>query len=112
LPKLIAQGVNAQGGFAEYVVTSSGRCFDVDDLDPETAVSPEPVACVVHGLDVFDTFGIAQSLSRQIATHGPDERRHARYMAEYELFLEAYQRLEPWFDKLWRRPSGVDALSW
>jgi D-arabinitol dehydrogenase (NADP+) len=48
---LVAQGVNAPGGFAKYVVTSSGRCFAVDDLDPETAVFTEPVACVVHGLD-------------------------------------------------------------
>jgi D-arabinitol dehydrogenase (NADP+) len=51
---LVAQGVNAPGGFAEYVVTSSGRCFAVDDLDPETAVFTEPVACVVHGLDVLE----------------------------------------------------------
>src|SRR3954447_10394687 len=35
---LVAQGVNAPGGFAEYVVTSIGRCFAVDDLEPETAV--------------------------------------------------------------------------
>ena len=50
---LVAQGVNAPGGFAEYVVTDSGRCFAVDDLDPEAAVFAEPVACVVHGLDVL-----------------------------------------------------------
>jgi D-arabinitol dehydrogenase (NADP+) len=50
---LVAQGVNAPGGFAEYVVTTSGRCFAADDLDPETAVFTEPVACVVHGLDVL-----------------------------------------------------------
>lgn len=50
---LVAQGVNAPGGFAEYVVTSIGRCFAVDDLEPETAVFTEPVACVVHGLDVL-----------------------------------------------------------
>jgi D-arabinitol dehydrogenase (NADP+) len=50
---LVAQGVNAPGGFAEYVVTASGRCFAVGDLDPETAVFAEPVACVVHGLDVL-----------------------------------------------------------
>jgi D-arabinitol dehydrogenase (NADP+) len=50
---LVAQGVNAPGGFAEYVVTSSGRCFAVDDLNPEAAVFTEPVACVVHGLDVL-----------------------------------------------------------
>jgi len=48
---LIAQGVNAPGGFAEYVVTSANRCFNVDDLDPEVAVLTEPTACVLHGLD-------------------------------------------------------------
>ncbi len=50
---LVAQGVNAPGGFAEYVVTDADRCFVVDDLDPEVAVLAEPVACVVHGLDVL-----------------------------------------------------------
>jgi D-arabinitol dehydrogenase (NADP+) len=50
---LVAQGVNAPGGFAEYVVTSGGRCFAVENLDPETAVFAEPIACVVHGLDVL-----------------------------------------------------------
>ena len=50
---LLAQGVNAPGGFAEFVVTSANRCFAVDDLDPEVAVFSEPVACVVHGLDVL-----------------------------------------------------------
>ncbi len=49
--QLIAQGVNAPGGFADYVVTSANRCFDVDDLDPEVAVLAEPTACVVHGLE-------------------------------------------------------------
>jgi D-arabinitol dehydrogenase (NADP+) len=51
--KLLAQGVNAPGGFAEFVVTSADRCFPVDDLDPEVAVFSEPVACVIHGLDVL-----------------------------------------------------------
>ncbi len=50
---LVAQGVNAPGGFAEHVVTDADRCFVVDDLDPEVAVLAEPVACVVHGLDVL-----------------------------------------------------------
>lgn len=67
-------------------------------VDEATALGAAVVGGV--GVGIFDSFGIAQSLSRQIATHGPDERRHARYMAEYELFLEAYQRMEPWFDKL------------
>jgi D-arabinitol dehydrogenase (NADP+) len=50
---LVAQGVNAPGGFAEYVVTDGNRCFVVDDLDPEVAVLTEPTACVVHGLDML-----------------------------------------------------------
>ncbi|MCS5716939.1 zinc-dependent alcohol dehydrogenase family protein [Herbiconiux sp. CPCC 205763] len=50
---IIAQGVNAPGGFAEFVVTSGDRCFVVNDLDPEVAVFAEPIACVVHGLDVL-----------------------------------------------------------
>lgn len=50
---LVAQGVNAPGGFAEQVLTDADRCFLVDDLDPEVAVLTEPVACVVHGLDVL-----------------------------------------------------------
>jgi D-arabinitol dehydrogenase (NADP+) len=49
----IAQGVNAPGGFAEFVVTDADRCFAVDDLDPFVAVFTEPTACVVHGLDVL-----------------------------------------------------------
>jgi D-arabinitol dehydrogenase (NADP+) len=50
---LLAEGVNAPGGFAEYVVTSADRCFLVDDLDVEVAVLAEPVACVIRGLDVL-----------------------------------------------------------
>ena len=50
---LVAQGVNAPGAFADYVITDADRCFVVDDLDPEVAVLAEPVACVIHGLDVL-----------------------------------------------------------
>jgi D-arabinitol dehydrogenase (NADP+) len=49
----IALGVTAPGGFAELVVARAGHCFPVDDLDPEVALFAEPVACVVHGLDVL-----------------------------------------------------------
>jgi len=48
---ILAQGVNAAGGFAEFVLASANRCFVVNDLDPEVAVFAEPTACVVHGLD-------------------------------------------------------------
>lgn len=50
----VAQGVNTPGGFAEFVVTDAGRCFVVNDLDPEVAVFAEPTACVVHGLDKLE----------------------------------------------------------
>jgi len=50
---ILAQGVNAAGGFAEFVLASANRCFIVNDLDPEVAVFAEPTACVVHGLDVL-----------------------------------------------------------
>ncbi|MBF0815955.1 2-deoxy-scyllo-inosamine dehydrogenase [Microbacterium paludicola] len=49
----VAHGVNAQGGFAEYVVIRIGRCYPADDLDVDVAVFAEPTACVVHGLDVL-----------------------------------------------------------
>lgn len=51
--RVVAQGVNAPGAFAEYLCAPAERCFAVDDLDPEVAVFTEPVACVVHGLDVL-----------------------------------------------------------
>jgi D-arabinitol dehydrogenase (NADP+) len=50
---IIAQGVNAPGGFAEFVLSDAARCFPVDDLDAEVAVFTEPTACVIHGLDVL-----------------------------------------------------------
>ncbi|WP_028938452.1 zinc-dependent alcohol dehydrogenase family protein [Pseudonocardia spinosispora] len=51
---LVAQGINAPGGFAQFVVAPAGKCHPVDDLEPEVAVLAEPIACVVHGLDVLD----------------------------------------------------------
>jgi D-arabinitol dehydrogenase (NADP+) len=50
---LVARGVNAPGGFAEYVTVPAARCFPVGDLEAEAAVFAEPTACVVHGLDVL-----------------------------------------------------------
>jgi D-arabinitol dehydrogenase (NADP+) len=51
--QLVAQGVNAPGGFAEFIVAPAGKCHPADDLDPEVAVLAEPTACVMHGLDVL-----------------------------------------------------------
>ena len=49
----IAQGVNAPGGFAEFLLASATKCFAVDDLHADVAVFAEPTACVLHGLDVL-----------------------------------------------------------
>lgn len=46
-------GVNQPGGFAEAVVVRAEKCFPLDGLDPRVAVLTEPLACVVHGLDVL-----------------------------------------------------------
>lgn len=51
---LVARGVNAPGGFAEYVAVPAARCFPVDDIVADIAVFAEPTACVVHGLDVLE----------------------------------------------------------
>jgi xylulokinase len=67
-------------------------------VDEATALGAAIVGGI--GIGIFDSFDIAISLSQRVARHDPHERRHARYLAEYELFLEAYRRLEPWFDKL------------
>lgn len=46
-------GVNAPGGFAEYVLVRADKCFPADDLTPEAAVLAEPLACAVHGVDIL-----------------------------------------------------------
>lgn len=52
-PHTRAQGVNAQGGFAEYVAAHAGQCYPADDLSVEQAVFAEPLSCVVHGVDAI-----------------------------------------------------------
>ena len=45
-------GVNAPGGFAEKVLATASHTYPVA-LDPDLAVLAEPLACVVHGMDVL-----------------------------------------------------------
>ncbi len=61
-PHTRAQGVNAQGGFAEYVAADAGQCYPADDLSVEQAVFAEPLACVVHGVDAIGMRPGAQAL--------------------------------------------------
>jgi D-arabinitol dehydrogenase (NADP+) len=46
-------GVNAPGGFAEFVVVDAEKCFPLQGVDPRVAVMTEPLACALHGADVL-----------------------------------------------------------
>ena len=67
-------------------------------VDEATAVGAAIVGGV--GVGIFDDFDVAGRFSEELTTSAPDVARHARYAGEYALFMEAYTRLEPWFDKL------------
>ncbi|WP_375432871.1 xylulokinase [uncultured Friedmanniella sp.] len=67
-------------------------------VDEATAVGAAIVGGV--GVGLFDDFAVADRFSAELDTFTPDPARHTRYGAEYALFLDAYRRLEPWFDKL------------
>ena len=66
---LRALGVTDPGGFADFVVATAGKCHPAGDLDPEVAVFAEPVACVVHGLDVL---ALRPGSDVLVAGTGPD----------------------------------------
>jgi len=69
-----------------------------DLVDEATAVGAAIVGGV--GVGIFDDFDVAGRFSAELTTQAPDPGRHQRYGQEYALFMEAYTRLEPWFDKL------------
>ena len=69
-----------------------------DLVDEATAIGAAVVGGV--GVGMFDDFDVAARFSARLASHTPDPERHQRYRREHALFLEAYTRLEPWFDKL------------
>jgi xylulokinase len=67
-------------------------------VDEATAVGAAVVGGV--GVGIFDDFSVAGRFSTQLAAHAPEPARHERYAREYALFMDAYRRLEPWFDQL------------
>ena len=69
-----------------------------DLVDEATAVGAAIVGGV--GVGIFDDFDVAGRFSQELTSSAPVPARHQRYGQEYALFLEAYRRLEPWFDKL------------
>jgi D-arabinitol dehydrogenase (NADP+) len=50
---LQAYGLTHQGSAAETIVVPAAKCVQVGDLDPRIAVLAEPLACVVHGMDLL-----------------------------------------------------------
>jgi len=69
-----------------------------DLVDEATAVGAAVVGG--FGVGIFDDFDVATRFSAEVTTRAPDAGRHRRYRGEHALFLEAYRRLEPWFDAL------------
>ena len=67
-------------------------------VDEATAIGAAIVGGV--GVGIFDGFDVAERFSHEMCTMKPEPGRHERYLGEYQLFLEAYRRLEPWFDKI------------
>lgn len=49
-------------------------------------------------LGLVDSFEAAKTLSSTTEEYLPDRARGSRAAAQHEVFLEAYHRLEPWFD--------------
>ncbi len=71
-----------------------------DLVDEANAIGAAVVAGV--GVGIFDDFEVAAGFSTRTLTRSPDPARHDRYAGEYETFMDAYRRLEPWFDSLAR----------
>lgn len=68
------------------------------DLTEEaTAVGAAVVAGV--GVGLFADFEVARRLSTSTRTSEPDPSRQASYARAYPTFMDAYARLEPWFDR-------------
>ena len=51
------------------------------------------------GVGTLADFGVARTLSQITAEFAPDPTRHRAYRARHALFLDAYRRLEPWFER-------------
>ncbi len=67
-------------------------------VDEANAIGAAVVAGV--GAGVFEDFSIAQRLSQRSADVEPDPARVQAYRRPYDLFLDAYRKIEPWFDSI------------
>jgi xylulokinase len=67
-------------------------------VDEATALGAAVVGGV--GVGMFDGFDIARRMSRRTLECPPDPAAHERFLGGYEVFMDAYRRIEPWFDSL------------
>jgi xylulokinase len=65
-------------------------------VDEATALGAAVVGGVAVGL--FDGFGVSDGLSERTADFTASADRHTAYLEAHKRFLDAYRRLEPWFD--------------
>lgn len=69
-----------------------------DLVDEATALGAAVVGGV--GVGVFEDFSIAARMSARTDEHVPDPVAHERYRGAHRTFVDAYRRLEPWFETL------------
>lgn len=69
-----------------------------DLVDEANAIGAAVVGGI--GVGIFDSFDIAAKFSKRTIRREPDAARHARFATEYSRFMDAYRRLEPWFNEL------------
>lgn len=66
--------------------------------DEATSVGAAVVGGV--GIGMFDSFQVADRWGERELTVSPDPAQRDLYRARYPQFLDAYRRLEPWFDEV------------
>jgi xylulokinase len=99
------RGIDAIGGAANSRALLQVLC-DIwgvpvgrrDLVDEATSLGAAAVAGV--GIGMFDDFAIASRFSMRDTELRPDLRAHERLTGAYAIFMDAYRRLEPWFETL------------
>lgn len=97
--------VDAIGGAANGALTLEilsnvwGRRVTKRDLvDEATSMGAAVVAGV--GVGIFPDFTVARTLSGHLESVEPQPETAAAYLEQYELFMDLYRRVEPWFEML------------
>lgn len=69
-----------------------------DIVEEANAIGAAVVAGV--GVGVFDDFEIAKRLSSRVARYDVEQAAADDYAKRYPVFMDAYRRIEPWFDTI------------